>query len=91
MIMKKQPQKRSPRYRFWRKVGLMTAAGLIGGGLGVLTGMLNVKFICNNFDYNNHYSRLKCNVNSYDPKSLIIDIFFLPVSKYHHCPRMLRH
>ena len=39
MIMKKQPQKRSPRYRFWRKVGLMTAAGLIGGGLGVLTGM----------------------------------------------------
>ena len=37
--MKKQPQKRSPRYRFWRKVGLMTAAGLIGGGLGVLTGM----------------------------------------------------
>ena len=37
--MKKQPQKRSPRYRFWRNVGLMTAAGLIGGGLGVLTGM----------------------------------------------------
>lgn len=37
--MKKQPQKRSPRYRFWRKVGLMTASGLIGGGLGVLTGM----------------------------------------------------
>ncbi|WP_183139768.1 DUF3169 family protein [Streptococcus salivarius] len=39
MIMKKQPQKRSPRYRFWRNIGLMTASGLIGGGLGVLTGM----------------------------------------------------
>lgn len=37
--MKKQPQKRSPRYRFWRNIGLMTASGLIGGGLGVLTGM----------------------------------------------------
>ena len=42
MIMKKQPQKRSPRYRFWRKVGLMTASGLIGGGLGVLTGMFGI-------------------------------------------------
>ena len=39
MIMKKQPQKRSPRYRFWRNVGLMTASGLIGGVIGVLTGM----------------------------------------------------
>ena len=37
--MKKQPQKRSPRYRFWRNVGLMTASGLIGGVIGVLTGM----------------------------------------------------
>lgn len=43
MIMKKQPQKRSPRYRFWRNIGLMTASGLIGGGLGVLTGMFGSK------------------------------------------------
>lgn len=41
--MKKQPQKRSPRYRFWRNIGLMTASGLIGGGLGVLTGMFGSK------------------------------------------------
>lgn len=39
MIMKKQPQKRSPRYRFWRNVGIITVSCLIGGGLGVLTGM----------------------------------------------------
>ena len=37
--MKKQPQKRSPRYRFWRNVGIITVSCLIGGGLGVLTGM----------------------------------------------------
>lgn len=39
MIMKKQPQKRSPRYRCWRNVGIITVSCLIGGGLGVLTGM----------------------------------------------------
>ena len=39
MIMKKQPQKRSPRYRFWRNVGIITVSGLIGGVIGVLTGM----------------------------------------------------
>ena len=39
MIMKKQPQKRSPRYRFWRNVGIITVSGLIGGVIGFLTGM----------------------------------------------------
>ena len=39
MIMKKQPQKRSPRYRFWRNVGIITVSGLIGRVIGVLTGM----------------------------------------------------
>lgn len=43
MIMKKQPQKRSPRYRFWRNVGIITVSCLIGGGLGVLTGMFGSK------------------------------------------------
>lgn len=43
MIMKKQPQKRSPRYRFWRNVGIITVFCLIGGGLGVLTGMFGSK------------------------------------------------
>lgn len=37
--MKKQPQKRSPRYRFWRNVGIITVSGLIGGVIGFLTGM----------------------------------------------------
>ena len=37
--MKKQPQKRSARYRFWRNVGIITASGLIGGVIGFLTGM----------------------------------------------------
>ena len=37
--MKKQQQARSPRYRFWRNVGIITVSCLIGGGLGVLTGM----------------------------------------------------
>lgn len=41
--MKKQPQKRSPRYRFWRNVGIITVSCLIGGGLGVLTGMFGSK------------------------------------------------
>ena len=41
--MKKQPQKRSPRYRFWRNVGIITVFCLIGGGLGVLTGMFGSK------------------------------------------------
>ena len=51
-----------------------------------------VKFICNNFDYKNYYIDFKCNVNGYDlKKSLIINIFFLPVSKYRHYPQMLRH
>lgn len=31
MIMKKQQQERSPRYRFWRNVGIITVSGLIGG------------------------------------------------------------
>lgn len=39
MIMKKQQQERSPRYRFWRNVGIITVSGLIGGVIGVLTGM----------------------------------------------------
>ena len=43
MIMKKQPQKRSPRYRFWRNVGIITVSGLIGGVIGVLTGMFGSK------------------------------------------------
>ena len=37
--MKKQPQKRSPRNRFWRNVGIITVSGLIGGVIGFLTGM----------------------------------------------------
>ena len=37
--MKKQPQKRFPRYRFWRNVGIITVSGLIGGVIGFLTGM----------------------------------------------------
>ncbi len=36
------------------------------------------KFICNNFDYNNHYRPFKCNVNSYD-LVLIINIFLTRV------------
>lgn len=39
MIMKKQQQGRSPRYRFWRNIGIITVSGLIGGVIGVLTGM----------------------------------------------------
>ena len=37
--MKKQQQERSPRYRFWRNVGIITVSGLIGGVIGVLTGL----------------------------------------------------
>ena len=37
--MKKQQQERSPRYRFWRNVGIITVSGLIGGVIGVLPGM----------------------------------------------------
>ena len=37
--MKKQQQERSPRYRFWRNIGIITVSGLIGGVIGVLTGM----------------------------------------------------
>ena len=37
--MKKQQQERSARYRFWRNVGIITVSGLIGGVIGVLTGM----------------------------------------------------
>ena len=37
--MKKQQQERSPRYRFWRNVGIITVSGLIGGVIGFLTGM----------------------------------------------------
>ena len=37
--MKKQPQERSARYRFWRNVGIITGSGLIGGVIGFLTGM----------------------------------------------------
>lgn len=43
MSMKKQQQERSPRYRFWRNVGIITASGLIGGVIGVLTGMFGSK------------------------------------------------
>lgn len=43
MIMKKQQQERSPRYRFWRNVGIITVSGLIGGVIGVLTGMFGSK------------------------------------------------
>ena len=39
MIMKKQQQERSPRYRFWRNVGIITGSGLIGGVISFLTGM----------------------------------------------------
>ena len=39
MIMKKQQQERSARYRFWRNVGIITVSGLIGGVIGFLTGM----------------------------------------------------
>ena len=28
--MKKQQQERTPRYRFWRNVGIITVSGLIG-------------------------------------------------------------
>lgn len=41
--MKKQQQERSARYRFWRNVGIITGSGLIGGGIGVLTGMFGLK------------------------------------------------
>lgn len=37
--MKKQQQERTPRYRFWRNVGIITLSGLIGGVIGFLTGM----------------------------------------------------
>ena len=37
--MKKQQQERSPRYRFWRNVGIIIVSGLIGGVIGVLTGL----------------------------------------------------
>ena len=35
--MKKQQQERTPRYRFWRNVGIITVSGLIGGVIGFLT------------------------------------------------------
>lgn len=41
--MKKQQQERSARYRFWRNVGIITGSGLIGGCIGVLTGMFGSK------------------------------------------------
>ena len=37
--MKKQQQERTPRYRFWRNVGIITVSGLIGGVISFLTGM----------------------------------------------------
>lgn len=37
--MKKQQQERTPRYRFWRNVGIITVSGLIGGVIGFLKGM----------------------------------------------------
>ena len=37
--MKKQQQERTPRYRFWRNVGIITGSGLIGGVIGFLKGM----------------------------------------------------
>ncbi len=37
--MKKQQQERTPRYRFWRNVGIIIVSGLIGGVIGFLTGM----------------------------------------------------
>ena len=37
--MKKQQQERTPRYRFWRNVGIITVSGLIGGVIGFLTVM----------------------------------------------------
>ena len=39
MIMKKQQQERSPRYRFWRIVGIITFSGLFGVVIGVFTVM----------------------------------------------------
>lgn len=41
--MKKQQQERSARYRFWRNVGIITGSGLIGGVIGVLTGMFGLE------------------------------------------------
>ena len=41
--MKKQQQERSPRFRFWRNVGIITLSGLIGGVIGFLTGMFGSK------------------------------------------------
>ena len=43
MKMKKKYQERSARYRFWRNVGIITGSGLIGGCIGVLTGMFGSK------------------------------------------------
>ena len=37
--MKKRQQERSARYRFWRNVGIIIVSGLIGGVIGVLTGL----------------------------------------------------
>ena len=37
--MKKQQKERTPRYRFWRNVGIITVSGLIGGVISFLTGM----------------------------------------------------
>ena len=37
--MKKQQKERTPRYRFWRNVGIITVSGLIGGVIGFLTEM----------------------------------------------------
>ena len=44
MIMKKQPQKRSPRNRFWRNVGIITVSGLIGGVIGFLIKLITKSF-----------------------------------------------
>ena len=41
--MKKQQQERSPRYRFWRNVGIITVSVLIGGVIGFLKGMFGSK------------------------------------------------
>ena len=35
--MKKQQKERTPRYRFWRNVGIITVSGLIGGVISFLT------------------------------------------------------
>ena len=82
--MKKQQQERSPRYRFWRNVGIITVSGLIGGVIGVLTGMFGSKtsielqnlfdkedLLCRKFhSFSNHFC--DCIVLTFDVTKILL-------------------